>query len=429
MTIPVSRSISGYETAGVRSILFVAILLLAWVSVNPFPDLDDPNLATLGDTSNSLNQLAYILLAASVAVYFAFHEPPPLRSLLRPIYLGMLAWLVLSVVTSAYPSLSLRRFVFSVLVIFLAAALPLLPTSLKQFCDLLLGVVIAILALCYAGVMLLPQLSIHQATDAVEPLLAGNWRGLFAHKNIAGVMMVDFIFIGLFAAGLRNALIGWCVVAAAAVFLFFSEAKSATGLLPLVLILSLLVEHTRSSFVRVVLIFAPVVVINMFTIGSLYLEPVRSINAALLSDPTFTGRTEIWQFAIDHIADRPWLGHGFGAFWATPLSYFEQMAPGSEVNTASHAHSAFLDLALTIGIGGLILAVIWTMVLPFFDFQRSEQAGAQPELRRLFLRMWMFALYTCSFESVLFDRGDPHWFTMLVAMFGLRYLSISRLQR
>jgi hypothetical protein len=47
----------------------------------------------------------------------------------------------------------------------------------------------------------------------------------------------------------------------------------------------------------------------------------------------------------------------------------------------------------------------------------------------LFIRIWLFGVYTSSFESVLFDRGDSHWFTMLVAMFGLRYLSVLRLDR
>jgi len=45
----------------------------------------------------------------------------------------------------------------------------------------------------------------------------------------------------------------------------------------------------------------------------------------------------------------------------------------------------------------------------------------------LFLRIWLFALFNCIFESILFARGDPLWFSMLVAMFGLRYLSTWRL--
>jgi O-antigen ligase len=96
---------------------------------------------------------------------------------------------------------------------------------------------------------------------------------------------------------------------------------------------------------------------------------------------------------------------------------------------ASHAHNAFLDLALTIGIPGLAIALLWTVVLPFRDMQRAKLNGADLALTTLFTRIWLFAIYTSSFESVLFDRGDSHWFTMLVAMFGLRYLSVSRVTR
>ncbi len=418
---------SDTSTATARGILFVAILLLAWISVDPFLNLDDPRRITIGDTSDLVNQFAYVVLAGSVAVYFLIHEPWRLRPLVRPVYFAMLAWLMVSVAISADPPLSARRFIFSLLVILLAAALPLLPSNLKRFCDLTASVVIAVLALCYAGVLLIPQLSIHQPTDTIEPLLAGNWRGVFAHKNIAGVMMVNFIFVGLFVAKARNALVGWSIVLASSVFLFFCEAKSATALLPLVLILSWAVQRTRSSMLRIFLVFAPVIVVSLFTIGSLYFDTIRSIDAALLSDPSFTGRNDIWQFAIEHIGERPWLGHGFGAYWETPLTYFKPVPEGSQVTAASHAHNAFLDLALTVGIVGVGLALLWTMVLPFRDFERCTNAGAQTDLTRLFLRIWVFALYTCSFESVLFDRGDPHWFTMLVAMFGLRYLSVSRL--
>ena len=43
------------------------------------------------------------------------------------------------------------------------------------------------------------------------------------------------------------------------------------------------------------------------------------------------------------------------------------------------------------------------------------------------MRIWAFALANCAFESILFGRNDPMWFTMLVAMFGLRFLSVCRL--
>lgn len=410
-----------------RSILFVAALALSWITVKPFVNLADPSLAMLGDNSDLFNQFAYAVLAGSILTYLAIHESSRMRPLLRPAYFAMLAWCVITIPTSMDPALSVRRLIFSLMVIVLAAALPLLPLTHKRFCDLIAGTVLAILVLSFTGVVFIPELSIHQATDISEPVLAGDWRGVFGHKNIAGPMMVIFIFIGIFIARARNIALGSVIVVGAGIFLYFTHAKSATGLMPLVLALSWIATRVRSSLLSTLVIFGALIVLNLLTVGSLFSDTVMAFNNAVMSDPTFTGRTDIWQFSIDNIKDRLVLGHGFGSFWETPFTYFQPKVDGSQAATASHAHNGFLNLALTIGLPGLALAVIWAMVLPFRDFMRCKDVSSDPELTTLFLRIWMLGMFTCSFESILFDRGNPTWFMMLVAMFGLRYLSTLRL--
>jgi O-antigen ligase len=58
--------------------------------------------------------------------------------------------------------------------------------------------------LCFFGIVALPGIAIHSA-DSVEYQHAGFWRGLFAHKNVAGPVMACFSFTGLYsvAAGLE----------------------------------------------------------------------------------------------------------------------------------------------------------------------------------------------------------------------------------
>src|SRR5205085_1502983 len=182
---------------------------------------------------------------------------------------------------SSDPGLSWRWLVFALMVITLAAALPLLATNLKRFADMTAAVVVAVLVLSYTALLIVPELSIHQVTDLVEPTLAGNWRGVFGHKNIAGPMMVNFIFIGLFVAKVRSTALGWSIMAAAAVFLVFCEAKSATMLLPLVLILSWAVLHIRSMVLCAALVLVPTIILNFSTIGSLYFDAIKSINQAV----------------------------------------------------------------------------------------------------------------------------------------------------
>ena len=71
-----------------------------------------------------------------------------------------------------------------------AVALLLLPMGREHFARLLATGCLIVLAICYAGVLLVPHLSIHLATDIAEPVLAGAWRGAFEHKNGAGATMV-----------------------------------------------------------------------------------------------------------------------------------------------------------------------------------------------------------------------------------------------
>src|SRR4051794_33192860 len=199
-----ARAPNAEAVGTVRSLLFVATLALSWITVKPFVNLADPSLATLGDNSDLLNQFAYVLLSATIVIFFFIHDPSRPRPLLRPAYLAMAAWFAITIATSTLPALSARRLIFCFTVIVLAAALPLLPTSYRRFCDLTAGTAVVILLLCFGGVVLIPDLSIHQASDVAEPVLAGDWRGVFGHKNIAGPMMAIFVFIGIFLARTRS---------------------------------------------------------------------------------------------------------------------------------------------------------------------------------------------------------------------------------
>ena len=406
-----------------RSVLFVATFLLAWVSINPFESLSDARWLQTTNTSDLLNQLAYVGLGV-LALSVLLRSRHAAAVLLRPVYVLTLAWLLVSVATSLHVALSARRLGFLLFVLVLGAAAPLLPANRQRFADLLAGVTVGILVLCYVGVALVPDLAIHQATDLVEPRLAGNWRGVFVHKNIAGEMMGLFVFVGLFTARARSVVLGWGIVVAALVFLAFTEAKSAMAFLPLILLLAWTSPRAWAVRLRLGVFFLCIVILNALSIGSLYSPGLQAVADSAFSDPTFTGRTEIWQIAIDWIPKRPLLGFGYGAFWQTDeVMYAASADNDGGAATAEHAHNAVLNLAVTTGIPGALLALCWTVVMPLRDLERCRRNRADPALTNLFLRIWAFAIANCSFESILFARGDPMWFTMLVAMFGLFYLS------
>lgn len=407
----------------IRSVLFAAVFLLLWFSFHPFRSLaESPEVAEAGDRLNQIGFSAVFLLLAGWSL---IHEPSRLRLLLRPILIVTLLWCTLCVVTSWDPSLSARRFAFTLVTIGIGGMVLLLPQNLRHFSDLMAAVALIVLAACYLGVVLAPALAIHQPTDFAEPELAGDWRGVFIHKNSAGAAMVLFIFIGLFVARMRSVGLGGVIAATALTFLVFTQSKTSMALLPLAFILAAVVARIRRPVLAIALVVLVLVFFNVFSVGSVYFEGVRDLIDQILPDPTFTGRTDVWRFALDHVAQHPLTGYGFSAFWGTERVVYGLGNDTLWANFAGHAHNSYVNLALTIGIPGALLVTVWLVVLPLADYYRSPSEHSTAPLKMLFLRVCLFAACQACFENTFFGT-DGFWLFLLAATFGLRFLAVSR---
>ena len=340
----------------------------------------------------------------ALAAWTYVHEPKRLALLLRPALIAALAWCALSVVTSWEPSLAGRRFIFALVLVSIAAMVLLLPKNLRHFSDLLAAIALIVLAACYLGVVFLPQVAIHQATDFLEPEHAGNWRGVFAHKNQAGAVMVLFILIGLFVARMRSAALGGSIVGLSAIFLAFTQSKTAISVLPLVFILSAVITRSRRPAAGIGLVVIVLAAFNLFSVGTVLFEPVRNLIASVMPDATFTGRTEIWQLGLQAVAQRPITGYGFAAFWGTDEVVYGFGESATWANAATDAHNAYLNLAIMIGLPGLVLTIFWIVVLPILDFYRRPHDSYVNPLQLLFLRVCLFGIYASCFESSIFSR-------------------------
>lgn len=416
----------GDSDALVRTVLFAAVFLLWWITFRPFQSLAEPQEVLASGTL--ANQIGYSALFLVLALWCIIHQPSRLLALMRPLPAVTILWFACCVLTSWEPALSARRFAFALVTIGIAAMVMLLPKNIRHCGEVLAGVALVVLILCYLGVLLAPQLSIHQATDYIEPELAGDWRGLFAHKNEAGATMALFVLIGLFVARVRNAVLGFAIVALASLFLVFTESKTSVAVLPLVLIVSLVMERVSRPRHGMALALTLLVAFNVVTVGASYLTPVQRLLDATMSDPTFTGRTDIWKFAVDQMLHRPITGYGFSAFWGTDEVLYGMGADAKWVIGAGHAHNGYLDLALTIGLPGMILVTLWLVVAPLADFYRVPGDPAARAVAMLFLRVCLFAAYHSCFESLFMEVGAL-WFFFIVAAFSLRLLATLRLAR
>jgi O-antigen ligase len=404
----------------------VAVFLAAWITFHPYPSLAEPP-AKVEEGGDLANQIGYSAMFLALAAWTARNDPGRLKLLLGPVLLATIAWCVVSVIFSWEPMLAARHFAFTLVVMSISAMVLLLPKNIRHFSDLMAAVVLIVLAACYLGVLLNPQNAIHHATDFLEPEHAGNWRGVFAHKNNAGATMVLFIFVGLFVARMRSFALGGAIVVLSAVFLAFTQSKTAIVVLPLALILAAIVTHTRKPILSIVLVLTILGLFNLFSVGTVIFEPVHRLVALVMPDATFTGRTEIWQLGVDAVAQRPITGYGFATFFGTEQVVYGLSENTTWANAATDAHNAYLNLALTIGLPGLALTILWVIVLPICDFCREASDPQAKALQILMLRVCLYAVYASCFESSIFQQVGEVWFFYMTSVFGLRYLSQTRL--
>jgi O-antigen ligase len=410
----------------VRNFLFMATFLLTWFTAAPYPDLSAPASAAAGAGGDLLGQAAMVLLTGALAAFVLLKRSALVPRIVTLPLVLVLAAFAISAAHSAYPDLAIRRLVLAIFIVFQSAVLLLLPYGREHFARLLTVGAIIVLVACFFGVAFMPQLSIHQATDIAEPELAGDWRGFFTHKNGAGAAMVLLIFVSIYVYRTWNRFAGIGIAVCAGIFLHFTHSKSPQNLLPVVLLYSYLIQRLRHPLPALLLILSIPLILNLLTVGSVMFGPVYTLVEHLLPDPTFTGRNDIWSFALNHVAQRPLFGFGFESFWGMPNLVSEWNYLLSWGYRASDAHNAYLNLAVTTGLVGLVLTLWWVVAQPFADYWRARPLHPDRALTTLFLQIWVFTLCLGSFESVFFSGGSAQWSLMVTAVVGLRFQTLAR---
>lgn len=405
-----------------RCLIAMAALLLVMITLDPFADLRSEDVANVVGGRMALDYVTFGLLAA-VAVLFALAtDAPSLKTLVTPLHLCFVGWMLLNLVLSESREVSIQRFVLAASVTSLAVLLPLLPPTQRSFNLCLGGAALALLVLCYLGVVLAPQYAIHTALDIAEPQLAGDWRGSFGHKNVASPVMTILVYVGIYLSAVGSFVMGPTIAVLAGIFLIFTGGKTSSVLCLAIYALASLVYVARGLWLKRIICFAPLIVMNLLTVGSVVSPVLGSITRALPVDPTFTGRSDVWEFALAAVAEKPITGHGYAAFWDGVTE--RQTAQGSEwAVTAAHSHNSYLDLAVTIGLPGLLLIVLIFVFEPLRNFQEAQAHNRSNALGKLFLTIWLFGLYFGTTETFLLERQNPVWFMFAMAVAGLHFLA------
>ncbi|MCP3411729.1 O-antigen ligase [Bradyrhizobium sp. CCGB01] len=405
-----------------RCVVAVAALLLVMVTLSPFPDLRSEEVTIVVGGRMALDYVSWGLLAAVAVLFVAATDAPALKTLVTPLHLCLVGWLLINIVFSESRGVSMQRFVLAASVTSLAMLLPLLPPTQRSFNRCLGIAALALLVLCYLGVFLAPQYSIHTALDVTEPQLAGDWRGSFGHKNVASPVMTILVYVGIYLSAVGSFVMGPAIAALAGIFLIFTGGKTSSVLCLAIYALASLVYVTKSLWLKRVICFVPLIVMNLLTVGSVLSPALGAMTRLLPLDPTFTGRSDVWQLALAAVAEKPVIGHGYAAFWDDATA--RQTAQGAEwATSAAHSHNSYLELAVTIGLPGLALVVLVFVLAPLVNFQSAQAHSRSGALAKLFLTIWLFGLYYGTTETFLLERQNAIWFMFALAVAGLHFLA------
>jgi exopolysaccharide production protein ExoQ len=95
---------------------------------------------------------------------------------------------------------------------------------------------------------------------------------------------------------------------------------------------------------------------------------------ALGKDPSLTGRTDIWTALMREVAERPWTGFGYQAFWGRidPRRLDPQAETGWPVPSA---HNGWIDLLIQLGWPGAIAVGLAVLVAFLTTLFRSAGSG------------------------------------------------------
>lgn len=401
-----------------RDALFYVTFLYFTVGFSPYISLSSTYQGSaMAAGSNLLNQLTAIILFFSFLAFMAKERSFSILFMPRLLMAAIFGWFVLTSVAGEAPLFSLRRLVMCAIICVLAGGFLQLPRTERHFTTLLATCALIILFLCYFGITVLPSRSIHQASDALEPLLAGDWRGVFRHKNEAASVMAVLIIVGIYLSKRWSFIGGLSVLLLSLVFLVKSGGKTALGLMPIIIATGwFILRWPRWRYPVVILFLA---VFALVTVGTT-VDPVFSQMLTKLGlDASFTGRRDIWTVAIDYIRQSPLLGYGYQAFWRSDALMSSFTENNTWATTAPDSHNGYFDLLLAGGVPGLMLVMVWIYLLPLQYLGKMNDATRNSPLTRLYVGVWLYVLLYGFLETLFFLSTGFVWFFLIVAVMGL----------
>jgi len=379
--------------------------ILSWSSlfVSPDPKAIGLNAENPFDSISSLLQysiyaIAFFFLLARwrSSVWIALQNP--IVWLLPGIALASFLW-------SDFPDWSLRK-AFATMQTSYFGLYVASRFSLKQQLQLLGWTLGIVMVLSTAFTLAFPAAAIEAGANA------GAWRGPFTQKNLFARLLVlgSVVFLLLALDSHRQRWLLWSSFSLSVCLIFLTGSKTALLLMLLFIVLLPLYRSLRWKGTIIIPLLITVILIGG-SIAALIIGNWENLLLAFGRDATLSGRTGLWEAAIEKIFAHPWLGYGYQGFWreggeATTIWLSEGYKP-------PHAHNGFINLALDLGLVGLFV-FLSTIVVSYV------RAIAWLRLGKTSIELWPICYVTFFFmynhsENTIVEHNSVFW-TLLVTV-------------
>ena len=391
---------------GFWSTAFVVLGIVLYAGARAALSGADANEPDPGAT-NPLNTAAQLLLLLVSAGYCVRHPRRAAAALWRmaPVVL-LIGMLAASSWWSQSPMHSFRRSISMVtLVLFVVFAQERLGT--RRFMRVVVATMLVLCAASLAEAVLRPEIGY----DVGE--YANAIRGVFTQKNgfgaalLMGALALSFLVLD------RGA-VRWRDLGVLGVLLVMLVLSRSTTALVLTLVISgatvalLAVDRGGAWMAGAVILAGLGATAGLVALSVLGPSVVFDL---LGKDESLTGRVYIWESVGWSIRARPWLGHGFAAYWLPGTNGAETVWQVMYWVVPS-AHSGYLETLLDIGLigAGMVTLVMLTTLV------RSLVALGDGRRRRalwamLFLVVYAFYNYS---ESALLQPGLGFLYWVLI---------------
>ncbi len=246
----------------------------------------------------------------------------------------------------------------------------------------------------------------------------GAWKGIYGDKNNFGSMMV-LSSLAFFTLPKDNSkLYKWGGFIVSWILILLSTSKTSLVIFLLLILLVSFYKNFRWQG-KISVIFVDLGILLFGCLSLVIFSYWTELLNSLQRDPTLTGRVPVWSFVISKLMERPLFGYGREAFWAPNSSF--AIAAGQTVTSGGwvtpHAHNGFLDIALDVGLIGLLLFLI-TFVIAFTRSLKQAYAAQYPE------ELWSLA-FLCFLvmnnltESFLLRGANLYWVLYISTAFTL----------